>query len=119
MRTVAWKCLDRAVAARGSHLHRAARLQAIVAVRGYRKISWPVSPSDCQVWPASELQRQDAHADEIAAVDALVADGDHGAHAQQKRAFGGPVAAAARAIFGCRPAPPAALRSARYFSDAS
>ncbi len=45
-----------------------------------------------------ELQRQHAHADEIGAVDALVALGDDGAHAEQARALGGPVARRARAV---------------------
>src|SRR5262245_59427408 len=44
-----------------------------------------------------ELQRQDAHADQVRAVDALVALGDRGAYAEQQRALGGPVARAAAA----------------------
>ena len=38
-----------------------------------------------------ELQRQHAHADEVGAVDALVALGDDGLHAQQAGALGCPV----------------------------
>ena len=47
-----------------------------------------------------ELERQDAHDHEVAAVDAFEARGDGGADAQEERAFGGPVAAGAAAVFG-------------------
>ena len=40
-------------------------------------------------------KRQDAHADEVGAVDALVAFGDDELDAEQARALGGPVARAA------------------------
>ncbi len=46
-----------------------------------------------------EAAGEDAHANEVAAVDAFEAFGDDGAHAQQARAFGGPVAAGAGAVF--------------------
>ncbi len=46
-----------------------------------------------------ELTGEDAHADEIRAMDALEALGDDGADAEQARAFGGPVAGAAGAVF--------------------
>ena len=46
-----------------------------------------------------ELQRHHAHADEVGAVDALEALRDHGAHAEQRRALGRPVAAAPRSVF--------------------
>ena len=39
-----------------------------------------------------ELQRDDTHADEVGAVDALEAFGDDGADAKQTRALRGPVA---------------------------
>jgi len=45
-----------------------------------------------------ELQRQDAHADEVGAVDALEAPGDHGADAEQQGALRGPVARAAATV---------------------
>src|SRR5207253_8474032 len=45
-----------------------------------------------------ELQRQDTHADQVAAVDALVALGDHRADAQQRGALGRPVARAAHPV---------------------
>ena len=44
------------------------------------------------------LQRQHAHADQIAAVNSLEAFGDDGFHAQQIDALGGPVAAGAHAV---------------------
>ena len=50
------------------------------------------------VLAGQELQRQDAHADEVGAVDALVALGDDEADAEQARAFGGPVARGAGAV---------------------
>ena len=38
-----------------------------------------------------ELQRDDAHADQVGAVDALEGLGDHRAHTEQAGALGGPV----------------------------
>src|SRR4051812_31212943 len=49
-----------------------------------------------------ELQRHDAHADQVRAVNALVALGDHGTDAEQRGAFRGPVARAARAVLLAR-----------------
>ena len=46
-----------------------------------------------------ELQRQDAHADQVGAMNALVALRNHGLHAQQPRALGRPVARGTRAVF--------------------
>ena len=62
------------------------------------KVSLPVSP---KLAPSRrrELQRHDAHADQVRAVDALVALGDHGADAEQRGAFRGPVARRAGAVF--------------------
>src|SRR6266581_365810 len=48
---------------------------------------------------AGELEREHAHADEVRAVDALEALHDHRAHAEKQRAFRGPVARAAGAVF--------------------
>src|ERR671921_146696 len=45
-----------------------------------------------------ELERDDAHADEVGAVDALVGLGDDRLDAQQGRALGRPVARRARAV---------------------
>ena len=42
--------------------------------------------------------RQDAHADEVRAVDALEADGENRAHAEKRRAFSGPVARRSGAV---------------------
>src|SRR5690606_40412986 len=47
----------------------------------------------------AELQRQNAHADEVRTVDALEALDDYRAHAEQAGALGGPVAARAGAVF--------------------
>src|SRR4051812_9811771 len=46
-----------------------------------------------------ELQRQQAHVDEIAAVDPLEALGDHRGHAEEQRPFRGPVARRSRSVF--------------------
>jgi hypothetical protein len=45
-----------------------------------------------------ELERQDAHHQEVGAVDPLVALGDHRLHAEQVRALGGPVARRAGSV---------------------
>src|SRR5881394_3358564 len=45
-----------------------------------------------------ELQREDAHADEVRAVDALETLRNHGADAEELRALGGPVAGRAGAV---------------------
>jgi hypothetical protein len=57
-----------------------------------------VRPSDSTFWPG-ELQRQNAHADEVRAVNALEALGDDGADAEQLGSLGGPVARGAGAVF--------------------
>ena len=49
-----------------------------------------------------ELERQDAHADQVGAVDALVALGKHGTNAEQRRALGRPVTRRAAAVFASR-----------------
>src|SRR5579883_769835 len=46
-----------------------------------------------------ELQRHDAHPDEIGAVDALEALGDDRLDAEEEHAFGGPVTGGAGAVF--------------------
>lgn len=45
-----------------------------------------------------ELERQDAHSDEVRAVDALVGLSDHGAHALQVGTLGSPVAGGTRTV---------------------
>ena len=63
------------------------------------KTSSPVRPSDSHDWPARSCSGRNAHAHQVAAVDALEARGDHRADAQQECPLGGPVAAAAGAVF--------------------
>ena len=46
-------------------------------------VSSPFRPSVCQDVPSSKTKRQDAHADEVGAVDALEGLRDHGPHAEQ------------------------------------
>jgi hypothetical protein len=46
-------------------------------------VSSPFSPSDCQEGAVLEDERHHSHADEVRAVDALEALGDHGADAEQ------------------------------------
>ena len=67
---------------------------------------------------ALELQRQHAHADQVAAVDALEAAGDHGLHAQQLGALGGPVARRAGAVLS-PPNTTVGVPAATYFMAAS
>ena len=65
-------------------------------------VSCPVRPSDVGALSGQELERHDAHADEVAAVDALEALRDHGAHAEQQRALRRPVARRAGAVLLAR-----------------
>ena len=67
-----------------------------------------------------ELERQDAHPDEVGAVDPLVALGDDRPDAEQRRALGRPVARRARAVLAAgdderaaRPRPGSASRRRR------
>ena len=50
--------------------------------------------------PCGELEGDDAHADEVAAMDAFEAFGHDGADAEQAGSFGGPVARGAAAVIG-------------------
>src|SRR6478735_7879740 len=61
-----------------------------------------VVPARVGVLAGRVLQRDDAHADEVGAVDALVALGDDGLDAEQARALGGPVARGAGAVLLAR-----------------
>ena len=70
--------------------------------------SSPVRPSALAVHAVLEGQRQHAHADQVGAVDALEAFGDHRLHAEQHGALGGPVARWSRCRIPCRRSPPAA-----------
>ena len=70
-----------------------------VATPSISKISWPVRPSDSRVFAGFEFQRKNAHAHQVAAVNAFVAFSNHGAHAEQTSAFRGPVARGAGTIF--------------------
>ena len=54
------------------------------------------------VLAGEELQRQDAHADEVGAVDALVAFGDDEADAEQAAALWRPSRATSRSRTPCR-----------------
>ena len=82
-------------------------ISASIFWRGFRPlarpwivtVSSPLRPSDCQEVPVLEQERQHAHADEVGAMDALEALGDHRAHAEQLRALGRPVARGACAVF--------------------
>ena len=63
------------------------------------KTSRPVKRERFCGFPRQELQRENPHADQIRAVNALVAFGDRGAHAEQQWALGGPVARGAGTVF--------------------
>src|SRR5690606_14240284 len=55
-----------------------------------------------RVLAVEELQRQHAHSDQIRAVDALEAFGEHGTHTEQRGALRRPVARRARAVLLAR-----------------
>ena len=73
----------------GPHGHRAGRA-AFYAL--YREELAAGQPERLPPLAVSELQRQDAHHQQIGAVDALVALGQHRAHAEQRRPLRRPVA---------------------------
>ena len=60
--------------------------------------SSPVRPSDSRRLAGPVLEREDAHHQQVRAVDPLVALGDHGADAEERRALRGPVAGGAGAV---------------------
>ncbi len=95
-------CRRRRWRARPARARPRTRPAAAPAGRRSRTVSSPVSPSDAAVSPAVNSQRHDAHADQVAAVDALVALGDHEAHAEQARPLRRPVARRAAAVFLAR-----------------
>ena len=60
--------------------------------------SVPSSPSVCALTPSGNWHGEDAHADQVGAVDPLESPSDHRAHAEQAGALGRPVARAARSV---------------------
>ena len=62
----------------------------------------PSSPSESRLFARQKLQRQHAHPDQIRAVNALEALGDHAFTPSSKHAFRRPVARRARAVFFAR-----------------
>ena len=84
-----------------------ARAVTVISPRGFsaapapanENTSRPVRPMRRRVLAGLELQRQHAHVHEVAAVDALVALGDHRLHAEQHRALRRPVARRSRSVF--------------------
>src|SRR6478735_971927 len=90
--------LDLAVRRGDLGLHALARLEvAREAVQGQGFVALEAERHPGGV--AFEHQRNDAHADEVRAMDALEALGDDGANAEQVRALGRPVARGAGAVF--------------------
>ena len=87
--------------------------------RRCRTVSRAGEPSDAAVCAGLELQRQHAHVDEIAAVDALEALGDHRLDAEQQRALRRPVARRSRAVFLARDESRSGTPAALYFIAAS
>ena len=73
----------------GAHRH-LARTGVLDALD--RELLAPREPEGFGALAVRELQRQDAHHQQIRAVDPLVALGDHGAHAEQVRPLRSPVA---------------------------
>ena len=74
-------------------------LRLVAHAERRRSVSRPVSFSDAAFSPSRKLQRQHAHVDEIAAMDALEALREHRLDAEQQRALRRPVARRARAVF--------------------
>ena len=75
----------------GLHLDPLARLQPSgkpADAKGLR----PAQAERAQRFTRKKLQRQNAHADQVAPVDALEAFRDHRADAEQERTLGGPIA---------------------------
>ncbi len=54
------------------------------------------------IFPSTELQRQNAHTDQIRAMNAFVTFSDHRVYAEKARAFRSPVAGRAGAVFLAR-----------------
>ena len=65
---------------------------------GMLNSSSPLQPQGSYVFARQEGQRQDAHAHQVGAMDALEGFGDNGAHAEQVDTLGGPIAAGAAAV---------------------
>ena len=78
-------------------------------------VSVPSSPSVAGVSPAAVLQRQDAHAHQVRAVDALVALGDHEPHARAGSAPSPPSRGSSR----CRTPCPASTAERRALGAGS
>jgi len=96
-------------AARTFNFRPAAKWSMISRMPVISKTSSPVSLSDSAFLSGLELQRQNSHPDQIRAVDAFVAFGDHCGNSEQARAFGGqsreepePYSFPARMISGVR-----------------
>ena len=79
------------------HLARVAVLEALD-----RELLPPGETEALGALAVGVLERDDAHPDQVRAVDALVRLGDHGAHAEEVRALGRPVARRARAVLLAR-----------------
>src|SRR5579883_2483204 len=80
----------------------AGQLDARLQARGDAENVEPLAAVELQalaIGAVLELERQYAHADEVRAVDALEALGDDGAHAEEPRALGRPIARRAGAVF--------------------
>ena len=67
-----------------------------------RELLAPGEPEALAALAGQELEWQDAHHQQVRAVDPLVALGDHGANAEEARPFRGPVPGRARAVLLAR-----------------
>src|SRR6266542_1764587 len=88
---------DLAVVADGLNRHLLTRLDVVEA--GDREPLLALQPQPLRALARRVLQREDAHADQVRAVDPLVAFRDHRSHAEQKRPLGGPVARGTCSVF--------------------
>lgn len=90
------KLHDRSIRFRGRHLNNRPRLHRVGDgdVERFRA----VEAEGFGVDAFGEGEREDAHADQVASVDAFEAFGDDGFDVEEEGAFGGPVAAGAHAV---------------------
>src|SRR3954454_19786842 len=84
----------------GAHVHRARELAGVerLGEAGDRELLLAGEPERLGALAVGELQRHDAHPDEVRAVDALEGLRDPRAHAEKVRAVPRPVARRARAV---------------------
>ena len=84
------ECRALAVIGRGDDIDRLSRREAVETANSEALMTG--EPQRLGVLAGPELEGKHAHADQVRAMDALEALGDHRPNAQQQRPLGGPVA---------------------------